>query len=141
MKDVIEGEERVVAGYRLACIAPNEFLDAVFDGCGSQNLVGIGSIRPSKKRPTPHLHYLMPIAVADREALLLTVVEASKPASTFFCYNTFAPASCPITRAGKRIVWKGPGTEIYFAAKNTQVEELCATVVDLDVGRDRKSVV
>ena len=41
--DVAVGEQ-AVAGYRLTRITTSAFLDAVFDGCGPQNLVGTGSI-------------------------------------------------------------------------------------------------
>ncbi len=129
-------DQRVVADYHLTRMTPNEFLEAVFDGCGDQDLIGIGSVRPGKKKPKPFLHYLTPLAVEDRGAMFFEVVEASNPAPTFLCYNTFAPASCAITKTGKKVVWKGPGTEVYFAATKTQVKELNAIIIDLDVGRE-----
>jgi hypothetical protein len=129
-------DDRLIAGYDFTRITVEQFLEAVFVGSANSNLIGIGSIRPGKKQPKPFLHYLTPVSVEDRGSMFIEVVEASKPASTFFCYNAFAPASCAITRAGKKIVWREPGTEVYFSAKKEQVEELCAVVIDLDVGRE-----
>jgi hypothetical protein len=132
-------ERRVIANYHLTRMSPNEFLDVVFSGCSNQTLIGIGSVRPSRKNPKPFLHYLTPVAVEDRGSMFFEVVEASKPAPTFLCYNTFAPASCSITKAGKKVIWKGPGTEMFFSATKSQVEELNAIVIDLDVGRAPES--
>jgi hypothetical protein len=132
-------EERFISDYQLTRMSPNEFLETVFDGCGPQNLIGIGSVRSNKKKPKPFLHYLTPVAVEDRGSMFFKIVEGSKPAPTFLCYNTFAPASCAITRAGKKVVWKGPGTEVFFSATKTQIEELNAIIIDLDVGRDEGS--
>jgi hypothetical protein len=129
-------EQRVVAGYELTRLTPSEFLEAVFDGCGNQNLIGIGSVRSGRRKAKPFLHYLTPLAVEDRGAMFFEIVEASKPAPTFLCYNTFAPASCAITKTGKKVVWKGPGSEVFFSATKEQVEELNAIIIDLDVGRD-----
>lgn len=124
-----------VVDYQLTRMTPDEFFEAIFTGCKNQNLIGIGSIRPGRNKPVPFLHYLTPVAVEDRGTTVMKVVEASKPASTFFCYNTYSPAACGITKGGGKIEWKGPGTEVYFSAKKEQIEELCAVVVDLDVGR------
>lgn len=67
------------AAYPLRRIALNDFLEAVLGGCRSRNLIGIGSVRPSKKSQ-PFLHYLAPVAVEDRSSTFMRRLRLLQPA-------------------------------------------------------------
>ncbi len=105
---------------------------AIFAGASPDSIVGLESVRKGRARPKPYLHWYAPIPVARLHQL--EEVADSIEGPRYWFLQTFSPA-CVSRREGRVLEWCG--FPIHFSPTTNALRELCAIVVDLDVGREQ----
>jgi len=117
-----------------------EIFDLIFGNCSPDSFIALGSRRAIKKgQVVPH--YLTIIKKTDLEDLLPGIFEWSLEqfGSQYFVPNTFSEKA--LTKPYEQ--YKEDIKEIkpsYFGKKNRHIKELCALVLDLDVGREENDL-
>jgi hypothetical protein len=109
-----------------------EAAQAIFAGAATQSIIGLASIRPSRARPTPYLHWHAPLPIARLHQL--REIADSIEGRRYWFLQLFSPSCLGRGSGGKPPEWSG--SPIFFSPKTAALSELCSIVVDLDVGRD-----
>jgi hypothetical protein len=118
---------------------PMAIFDAIFGRSRGDSVIGLGSRRPLKDGGDPAPHYLCAVSVQDRRLMLPGIFRHQVDVTQYLLQNTLSPSALrgPADAYYRAVRDESAlGTyKTYFEAKNKHVRELCALVVDLDVGR------
>ena len=93
-------------GYALP---PLDVFDTIFGRCHGDNLIAIGSRRPSKGKPTPFPHALIAVPVSARHDWLPEVFEHEISQTQYLIPNALSP----------KALWPGKPKPIGEHAKHT----------------------
>ena len=115
---------------------PLDVFALIFEQARGNVLVATGSRRPGKDGGDA-TRYLMPIPVRDLRQMLPGIFEYRPDQTQYFAARATFSERALLDRSLPHFADAlRAGTPLYFGVRTSNVEELCAVAVDLDVGRD-----
>lgn len=117
---------------------PLAIFDAIYGDSRPGSLIALGSRRPGAKDPEGEAspRFLTPVTVEDRREMLPKIFEWHLDQTQYLMPNTINARATRFTAEQHYSSLVNDNRPLYFQAKNVFVRELCAIVIDLDVGRE-----